>query len=439
MRPFRRTEGLRLPLLALCMVIGCGPAADSGERQAFAPLAAPGASPDLCAGLVKDKIVRPVSPLPRPALRTPVTDPAFGTRIIRITDVDPAEGAKPVIKPVYSTIQSWNADESLLLLWHRGHGYELYDGRTYAFLRRVRLQSPSDIEQVYWDPLDADLLYYPSKYKAEPRLMRYRISTDRSELVRHFGQPPTDCPTRRGRRLSAGRGLQDMSWGAERIIGLRCGATKFLYSISSDRVLGLFHDDSSSSAPAASFDGALAYYRGRVLNQRLEEVRDLGLAKVSEHACLGRGASGALYGAVDFDGSPPGTLIVYDLATGEKRPIISRANGWGYPPSSTHISGLARRGPPGWFAVSVVGDPPRPCLLCQEILLANADTGEVCRVAHHRSWARHGGRGYWAEPHVGLSPSGTRLIFGSDWGGGPTVDTYVVELPAYHVGPKEKP
>jgi hypothetical protein len=30
-----------------------------------------------------------------------------------------------------------------------------------------------------------------------------------------------------------------------------------------------------------------------------------------------------------------------------------------------------------------------------------------------------------------ISPSGTRLLFGSDWGNGPTVDTYVVELPSY--------
>jgi hypothetical protein len=29
------------------------------------------------------------------------------------------------------------------------------------------------------------------------------------------------------------------------------------------------------------------------------------------------------------------------------------------------------------------------------------------------------------------SPTGTRAVFGSDWGGGASVDTYVVELPSY--------
>ncbi|MHB9052201.1 MAG: hypothetical protein ACYC3R_10185, partial [Thiomonas delicata] len=42
-----------------------------------------------------------------------------------------------------------------------------------------------------------------------------------------------------------------------------------------------------------------------------------------------------------------------------------------------------------------------------------------------------GPQGYWAEPHVVISPSGTRLLFASDWGGSPDVDTYVVTLPGF--------
>ena len=38
---------------------------------------------------------------------------------------------------------------------------------------------------------------------------------------------------------------------------------------------------------------------------------------------------------------------------------------------------------------------------------------------------------YWAEPHTVPSPSGTRALFASDWGGGASVDTYVIELPSY--------
>lgn len=375
-----------------------------------------------------------MSPLGRPALRSPIADPAFGTRILRITDADPRDGRNAVIKPVYSTIQSWNADESLLLLWRRGRGHQLYDGRTYAYLREVDLQSPRDIEQVYWDPIDPDVLYYPSSYEAEPRLMRHRVSRRTNDLVRDFRAEPTGCKVSWGALLSTGGDPQDMSWGPERTIGLRCGSTVFLYSISSDQVLSLKRD-AHGTAPAVACDGTLAYYEGQVLDPQLNVLRSLDLANDSEHSSLGRAASGPVYGAVDFDGSPPGSLVVHDLRTGAKKPIISRAGGWPYPPSGTHVSGVARSGPPGWFAVSVVGDASGACVLCQELLLANADTGAVCRVAHHRSQAKAGPWGYWAEPHVVLSPTGTRLLFASDWGGGPTVDTYVVELSGYRPSP----
>ena len=64
-------------------------------------------------------------------------------------------------------------------------------------------------------------------------------------------------------------------------------------------------------------------------------------------------------------------------------------------------------------------------------MLANVDTGQVCRVAHSRTFAGTtavGRWGYFAETHLNLSPRGTRVLFGSDWMNGPTIDTYVVDL-----------
>jgi len=65
---------------------------------------------------------------------------------------------------------------------------------------------------------------------------------------------------------------------------------------------------------------------------------------------------------------------------------------------------------------------------------------EVCRIGHHRSdedEAELGvaeGNNYFGEPHAVISPTGTRVLFGSDWSGvedGHSIDAYVVELPAY--------
>ena len=67
------------------------------------------------------------------------------------------------------------------------------------------------------------------------------------------------------------------------------------------------------------------------------------------------------------------------------------------------------------------------------MLLANTNAGgSVCRVAHtHTSGKVYSSLGYWAEAHASISPSGTRIVFGSDWENSGSVDAYVIELPGY--------
>jgi hypothetical protein len=364
-----------------------------------------------------------------------VVDPAFQTRIRRVTAVSPREGENAIIKPVYGTVQAWNSDESKLLLWHRGQGHELYDGQTYRFLRRLELVSPSDIEQVLWDPVDPDVLYYPSNYNAVPNLMRYRVSTGQSEVL--FRVP--FCPVDWGKVLTLGADPMYLSWGPQsKVIGLMCGDEKFLFDVARGQVVARATIP-SRNAPQPGPSGELAYLDGRVYNKSLQVLRTLALQNPFEHASIGRSATSRhdLFNTVVFDHLPggsdvrdAGTLVSVDMTTGERRVIIGMATGYPYPPSGTHISSIAHRAP-GWVAVSVVGDPRGPDILHNELLIANVDTGLVCRVAHHRSYAGEGRWGYWAEPHVVLSPTGTRLLFGSDWGNGASVDSYVAELPAY--------
>ena len=401
------------------------------------PPASPGSSSNLCEGLVQDMAAHPMTPLSSPAVGASVVDPEFRTRIRRITAVPPAEGANAIIKPMYSTMPAWNADESRLILWHRERGHELYNGRTYQFIRSLRFVSPTDIEQILWDPVDPDVLYYPSNYNAVPNLMRYRVSTDTSEVLKHFDF----CPTGDfAKLLSMGSDPMYLSWGpSTKIMGLLCGDTKFLYDIAADRVLGRA-TVSARIAPQPGASGQVAwFFDGSVYDSQLRPLRKLALRSAIEHSSMGRSATTGhdVFNTVVFDAPPGGseaadvgTLVSFDLQTGGRRVVVGPGNGYPYPPSGTHISSAALQRP-GWVAVSIVGDPRGARLLDNELLLANVDTGTVCRVAHHRSWAGEGKWGYWAEPHVVISPSGTRLLFGSDWGNGATVDTYVVELPAF--------
>jgi hypothetical protein len=377
-----------------------------------------------------------MTPLAKPALGQAYKDPQFGTTIRRITAVPVTEGEGAVIKPMYSTMQAWNADESKLILWHREHGHELYDGRTYQFLRSLPI-SPTDIEHVLWDPQDPDVFYYPTNYNAIPNLMRYRVSTNSVEIIRNFQSPPTNCPVDWAKLLQLGRDPQYMSWGPEKIVGLQCGPTKFIYSIASNSVLSVGSVPSTDNAPIATPSGSLAFLDGYILDVRLQYKFTLPLKNPFEHASIGRSASGDdTFNTVAFDDSENenGTLVTINLSTAVKKVIVGPSTGYPYPPSSTHVSAIATKNP-GWVAVSIVGDPTGAGLLDQELILGNADTAAVCRIGHHRSVAGvvSGTRwGYWSEPHNVISPSGSRVLFGSDWGNGPSVDSYVVELPSYH-------
>jgi hypothetical protein len=371
---------------------------------------------DLCAGLVIDKASHPMTALANPGVGQTVTDPQFGTTIRRITAA-PNGG---VIKPIYSTVAAWNADESLLMLYRVGSGLQLYDGRTYAFMRALPIEG-ADIEQVYWDTADPDIIYYVDfkSFKA------YHVSTNTSQTKTTFSFCSSEA--------SAGSDPMYISWSPQRI-GLACGNQRFVYDIDSNTVVG--QKTMSGGVPQMAASGNLGFRDGDVVDASLNTVRTLALANPEEHASVGKGANGHdMYFGAAYDTRPglcpEATLAVHDMTDATWRVIVGESTGYRYPPSGTHISAVALQRP-GWVAVSIVGNPSGQNLLDNELLLANtAVGGPVCRIAHHRSYGDNGSQGYWAEPHAVISPSGTRVLFGSDWGNSGTVNTYVVELPGY--------
>jgi hypothetical protein len=124
---------------------------------------------------------------------------------------------------------------------------------------------------------------------------------------------------------------------------------------------------------------------------------------------------------------------VFTIADGKSKTIIGPKTGWPYP-TDGHVSAMAYK-QPGWMFVSTYGNASGAGLLDLENLIADTSTGAVCRIGRHRSLGKMNtmlGTPYWAEAHTTPSPSGTRAVFASDWGGGGTVDSYVVELPSYH-------
>jgi hypothetical protein len=315
-------------------------------------------------------------------------------------------------------------------------GHMLYDGRTYRFLRRLDI-APADIEQFYWDPVDPKILWFIYNWeesgRSVRRLVRYHVDSGHADPIHDF----TGCGLPYGDQVNGGSDPQYNSWDNQ-LWGLRCRREYpkqdvFSFRLSSSKESP--RQSGSAVTPVACPSGTCLWAPGPkssvVLDPDTYAVRRKLTLDGSEHGDLGRNAAGEDYFAsVQFDGRVVGTLVTENLQTGAVRVVVGPSTGYPYPPSGTHVSAIAMRRP-GWVAVSVTGHASGQKLLDSELLVANVDTGQVCRVGHHRSTGSDGPNGYWAEPHVNISPSGTRLLFGSDWGSGTAVDSYVLELPSY--------
>jgi hypothetical protein len=431
---------------------------------------------DLCQGLVKnDKAVHPVpANVAKPAVGKTMIDPTFGTTIRRVTDVQATYGSSSYgIKPMYSTVPAWNADETYFILYRVGGGHMLFNGKTYAFIRDLNI-SPPDLEQVFWHTTDPDVFFYVQN-SGKPVLIRYHVSTNTKEQLRDFSKDDNGQAFCSG-EVNTGDDTVFNSWDSN-FFSFRCTSPQsvFLYDVGANKIIKSKATTAELPPQLGSGGTRTLWYRG-VTDMALNYQRSISIDGYDSHASLGRSADGRdIYTLVAFD--PPnkvgciepepsdclsgdivgkdndyvGNLVYYDL-TDTANPIMPKIvigpkTGYNYP-QTTHVSAVAHKNP-GWILVTVDDqseDPNGTDLLDQELIYAyigpddaarGLHNGDVCRAAHHRSHGK-GNRviedPYFAEAHGSPSPSGTRVLFGSDWGGGPTIDTYVVELPAYSQG-----
>ncbi len=413
----------------------------------------------ICSGSRTDPRSEVIPPLTKPEPLKPYVDPVFGSRIIRVSDAKFGE----VVKPTYSTIQSWNANESLMILYHTGGesiGHYLYDGITYRSLKKLDIVT-NNIEEVFWHHSDPNTFFYisalPSQYGY---LMKYTVSTDTEIELENFSGICGD-----GLIMTSGNNIMMQSVDDDHF-GFRCDLHEpdiaISYQISTGKTSQLFIGEKSGYepslyAPLPAPSGDKYLLNEWVVSSDLQKrLTQLDLHDFESPSSLGQLSNGndALF-ATGFATSPKGcsgatnkgvgTLIVHDLDDGSCRAVISESTGYGMPLSGTHISAVAHQNSSGWVALSSIGyghlsylsnTNPAPVLL-SEIYLAGTEPKDavVCRLAHHRSHGRNskngGYFGYFGEPHATISPSGTRVLFGSDWHDSGSVDSYVVELPGY--------
>ncbi len=461
----KRIWGVLLVLILLasaCNVLaGTGEEPGAGEPETEEPGSAGppvppkqgnGASlPVLCTGsqpaFVTGFEVYTEPSLPEPEPRVPFRDPVFGTCIVRVTDRDhdlspddPSGG----LKNEYSRVQSFNADETRLIVRGIAATWYLYDAQSLQPLGQI----PIDVDP-RWSADDPNLIYYVSLTS----LMSYDIRTGQQTTVHDFAN---DLP---GQNLSA---VWTRSEGSPSFDGRYWGlmaedenwlTSAFLvYDLAADQVIATL-DTRGWSEDALEMDSVtisplgtwfLVYMDKYCENGQLGTQADpcglmvydrelkngRGLLRLIGHSDTAIDAQGRevlVYQDIDTD-----HISMLDLESGAITPLWSID--FSHTPIGLHLSGVASR-LPGWVLISTHdGDPASYTWMDDQVFAMELKpNGRILRLAHTHSLVDENmEHDYWAEPQASVNHDFTRILFTTNWrrSGTEAVEMFLIQLPA---------
>ena len=381
--------------------------------------------------------------MPEPLPRTPFRDPVFGTCLVRVTDRradilnpdDPSKG----MKNEYARVQSFNADDSLLLVRSIESFWYVSDAKSLLPLGEVPV-----VVEPRWDSKNPAWLYFTD----ETRLMRYDLSTGKLNMIRDFAEdfPQTDLAAV-WTRYEGSPSYDSRFWGLMAQNSDWETVAFLIYDLQEDTLVvreipRRYSIDNVTISPLgtyflASFDNYCEYDQpgsdGKpcglmVYDSKLENGRSL-LRIVGHYDALldAAGCEVILYQDIDTD-----DISMLDLATGTVTPLLPidfSHSGIGF-----HFSGRASD-LPGWGLISTYngGNPMDATWMDDSVFAVELKVGgRVVRLAHtHSLYNEEIEQDYWAEPHASMNRDFTRIVFTSNWGrtGTEEVDLYMVELP----------
>ncbi len=380
--------------------------------------------------------------------------------------------------------------------------WALMDGNHYNFIQFLPI-NPADVEQFYWSTTEPSAIYYLNNAQINGvqvnQLVKVAVTPTAHNAAGAITQVSVGSPQVLhdfANDFKSGGALYNAVRGVGTITEVSGGEDPFAMSETNDLIgLGAYLNRNGPSGgkeyasfsyristntigatktvegavPQATPSGSNTYFYNSTTSVSVMDPVSNAVKLTlpfdgTQHSDMLRNSVGDdVVAGVQFDvpsGGQTGTLVWTNLSKGGSiNVVIGPSKGDPYPPGGTLVSGRAYK-VPGWVAVGITGCPsgstgdcqgPQPTVsgsprtyLDQEILISNIDSGAVYRVAHHRTTGNYGNAtnsNYWAQPNVTISPSGTRILFASDWGsanpsapvinGNAVVDTYVVELPGY--------
>ena len=377
------------------------------------------------------------------------TDPAYGTKVFRITDVATDANAPGAghIRHDYSRRQAFNADSSRFIAQDGNGFWGLFDGTTFKRIPGKRNNAmmaglAGDAEPI-WHPTDPKLLWYTS---TNGGLVWYEknVETDTDTVLVNFsGRLPWSNAARlwtksEGTTSADGRYFAFMAETENfSTLGLVCWdrVTNTITTLPASAFGGARPDHISMSPSGKYVVPSWAF--NRTLGTRAY-TRDFSSHRVlhtmSEHSDLAFGPNGEdMYVVTDYDA---GTLRAVNLDTGASIDLLPMypVSGAGY---AAHVSGKAYKRP-GWVVVSTYGDSsnygstspanPQQGMYRKVMAVELKPGGRVLNIAHTQSGADYGG--YFGEHQATVNLDFTRVVWAVNFGSGTRIENVMVGLPS---------
>jgi hypothetical protein len=391
---------------------------------------------------VMDLDIRNIPNSPEPAVRRAFRDPVFETCVVRVTDrkQDVLKGDDSLgLKNEYSRVQSYNADDSLILVRGTEGSWYIYDAKTL----KVSTSLPIEIDP-RWDGQDPYRLYYNSGTRLIDMNLKQGISGEVHNFATDF---PAQSLTAVWMRYEGSPSIDTRFWGLMAEDETWSPTALLVYDIQQDKVIARLdvgnwppesrEIDSVTISPLGTYflayvdkfcEEGSSYPCGlMVYDRNLQNGRNL--LPVIGHSDLALDANGRE--VVVFQDVQKDEISMLDLDTGPVTPLFPID--FSYSPIGFHFSGQAFQ-KPGWALISTYsGAQPSATWMDDQIFAIELiPGGRVVRLAHTYSIVDQGQEhDYWAEPQASVNNDFTRVLFTSNWGksGTAEVEMYMLVLP----------
>ncbi len=355
-----------------------------------------------------------------PAKGTPFTDSLYGTTLVRISDKTADNYSGNGIQNEYARADAWNADGSYLILRSNDGIFYLYHGSTMRLLRSLDELGGGQELEPRWDDSEPDLLYFV----AGPALKRFRVSTGARETVHDFRR---EFPAASfvGTGVEGDASLDRRHWCLMVSDSLFNLIAVCVYDALTDAVLGSktsFPDavnhvtmDATGSHAVIVYDDSVPFESYSPDFSRVVRM-PAGALGHADIALARTGRDVIVYQNVRTD-----FIEMADLETGVATPLLAIPFDVNTD-IGLHVSGNCYD-TPGWVLVSTYGARNPAAgnshswmdnLLFMLELKPDPDT---IRLAQTRCYTGANPRSnYFAESFASINRTGTRVVFGSNWG-----------------------